>query len=181
MISVLVLRRRAAAARLFPGAGLLALALGCPPALHAHGTQVGELRLDHPYAVPSLPGQTEGFAYLRRLRHGGHAPERLIAASTPAAARVELQCLAPATDQPGMRAVPAIDLPAGADVTLHPAGPCRLRLVQLQRPLVDGDRFALTLTFEHAGAQTVQVWVQTPRDTASHPHGLPATTGSHLF
>ncbi|PJC11378.1 MAG: copper-binding protein, partial [Comamonadaceae bacterium CG_4_9_14_0_8_um_filter_60_18] len=29
------------------------------------------------------------------------------------------------------------------------------------------DKFDLTLNFEHAGAKTVNVWVQTPRDAAA--------------
>jgi len=42
-----------------------------------------------------------------------------------------------------------------------------LTLIDLKAPLKDGDRFDLTLNFEHAGAKTVKVWVQTPRNAAA--------------
>jgi copper(I)-binding protein len=46
-------------------------------------------------------------------------------------------------------------------------------LMNLKRPLKDGDRFDLSLTFERAGTQSVKVWVQTPKDAsgdAQHKH-----------
>ena len=44
-------------------------------------------------------------------------------------------------------------------------------LMGLQRPLVLGERFALTLRFERAGEREVMVWVQQPRaGSAAHAH-----------
>jgi copper(I)-binding protein len=44
-------------------------------------------------------------------------------------------------------------------------------LIGLQQPLKDGDRFAMTLRFEHAGERDVMVWVQQPRGAAQvHSH-----------
>ena len=65
-----------------------------------------------------------------------------------------------------MRAVAnlsAIDLPAKSVTLLRHTGDYQLSLIKLKRPLTDGDQFDLTLNFKHAGSQTVNVWVQTPR------------------
>jgi copper(I)-binding protein len=46
-------------------------------------------------------------------------------------------------------------------------------LTGLKQALKVDDRFKLTLNFERAGSQTVEVWVQTPRGAASaneHDH-----------
>ena len=56
------------------GAGLALLACGQSV---AHGSQLGDLTLDHPYAIPSAPGMLEGFAFLRQLRNSGRQADRL--------------------------------------------------------------------------------------------------------
>ncbi len=149
------------------GAALLALS----SVVNAHGTHAGDLLLEHPYAVPSLQGSANGAAYLRGIRNSGSQPDRLIGASTPVAERVELHQMTLDAGVMRMRAIPAIELPAGAEVPLRHGGTYHLMLLNLKRPLVDGDRFDLTLDFERAGRQTVKVWVQTPRDAAAvHVH-----------
>lgn len=149
--------------------GAALLALSC--VVNAHGTHAGDLLLEHPYAVPSLQGSANGAAYLRGIRNSGSQPDRLIGASTPVAERVELHQMTLDAGVMRMRAIPAIELPAGAEVPLRHGGTYHLMLLNLKRPLVDGDRFELTLDFERAGRQTVKVWVQTPRDAAAvHAH-----------
>ena len=64
--------------------------------------------------------------------------------------------------------VNAIELPAKSTTLLRHTGDYQLSLIDIKRPLRNGDRFDLTLHFERAGHQTVQVWVQTPRN---HPGG----------
>lgn len=133
---------------------------------HAHGVSAGDLELDHPYAVPSAPGEPHGKAYLRGITNSGAHVERLLSASTPIAAKVTLHSLKP--DANGLRGkqVESIDLPAKSVTKLRHTGDYQLALIDLKKPLKDGDRFDLTLNFEHAGSQTVKVWVQTPRDAA---------------
>ena len=146
--------------------GVLALlvATGLPVAALAHGSSAGELQLDHPYAVPSAPGESQGKAFLRGIKNTGKHADRLLGASTPMAAQVKLQRLV--SDADGQRGLPvdAIDLPAGSTTLLRHTGDYQLLLIDLKQPLKDGERFDLTLNFEHAGRQTVKVWVQTPRD-----------------
>lgn len=55
-----------------------------------------------------------------------------------------------ATPMMGMRAVPSIEVPAGATVTLEPGG-LHLMVLELARDLVVGDEFVVTLEFAVAG------------------------------
>ena len=141
-------------------------------ASHAHNFKVGDIVIDHPYATPTLAVQNTGAVYLRKLRNSGSAPDRLVSASTPVAARVGLHRMQMEGDVMRMREIPAIDLPAKSEMRMGHASTdgYHLMLEELKAPLKDGDSFALTLRFEKAGERTVQVHVQTPRKGAAHEH-----------
>ena len=139
-------------------------------AAYGHGVTLGDLVLEHPYAVPSLAGVSHGAAYLRNINNRGDLPDRLLSASSPVAARVELHRMALDAGVMRMREVPTMELPPHTVTPLRHNGPYHLMLMDLKQPLKDGDRFALTLNFERAGSQTVTVWVQTPRDAATSEH-----------
>lgn len=138
----------------------------------AHDFRVGPLRIDHPYATPAPLGAANGAVYLRGLRNTGDRPDRLIGASTPAARTVEIhRSVIDAQNVMRMRAVGGIQLPPGAEVRLRHDGEHHLMLIDLKQPLKDGERFPMTLRFEHAGEREVMVWVQRPRDAAgAHAH-----------
>jgi copper(I)-binding protein len=137
----------------------------------AHDIVKGDLLLDHPYATPSAPGQTTATAHLRGIKNRGDAPDRLLGASTPVAARVEMQQLVTEAGHLHPHAVPFIVLPAQSLTLLRHTGDYQLVLIDLKHPIKDGDRFELTLKFERAGTQSVKVWVQTPREAAAeHSH-----------
>jgi len=135
----------------------------------AHGVSKGDLLIDHPYAVPSEPGESLGKVYFRGIQNKGDHAERLLGASTPQAARVALYRLTPEGQSLQATPVPSIELPANTTTRVRHTGDYQLTLIDVKTPLKDGDRFDLTLNFEHAGSQTVQVWVQTPHAaSASH-------------
>lgn len=136
--------------------GLLCLAA---PAAHAHGTSAGSLLIEHPYALPSMPGQDQGQVHLRRLSNRGPQADQLLGARTDVAASVLLQRRG--------QTVPAIELPPGADLALRHDSEWRLWLQGLKAPLVNGQRFVLVLRFERAGEREVSVWVQQPRAAVS--------------
>jgi hypothetical protein len=138
--------------------------------VYAHGTNAGDLLLDHAYGVPSVPGETFGKAHLRGIKNSGGQADRLLSASTPVATSVELQSLKKHGNDWHAETVAAIELPPNATTLLRHTGDYQLLLRGLKMPLKDGDRFDLTLNFAHAGTQTVKVWVQTPRAAvAGHP------------
>ncbi|MBE0589354.1 MAG: copper chaperone PCu(A)C [Hydrogenophaga sp.] len=148
---------------------LLLASMGGVTRVWAHDFKVGELRIDHPYATPSRPGMPTGAVYFRGIRNTGSSTDRLVSVSTPVAGRVEIHRMQMQGEVMQMRAVPALDIPAGATVVMKHgmADGHHLMLLDLKSPLKDGDRFAVTLTFEKAGSHDVKVWVQTPRDTAA--------------
>lgn len=146
------------------GAWLAVLAAGlCLPA-QAHDFKAGEVVIDHPYALPTPPGSPNGALHLRALRNSGRSADRLLGAKTPVAASVEIHHMQlDAQNVMRMRAVDALALPPGSEVSLKHGSPWHLMLMGLKAPLKDGDRFPVTLRFERGGEKTVQVWVQTPR------------------
>lgn len=150
--------------------------LGALPAW-AHDFKAGDLRIDHPYATPTRPGLSTGAVYFRGIRNTGVVADRLLSASTPVAGRVEIHRMQMLQGAQGevmqMRAVPSLEIPAGATVAMKHGMPdgYHLMLLDLKAPLKDGDRFPVTLTFEKAGVHEVNVWVQTPRaGAAGHQH-----------
>ena len=149
---------------------IVVMALAASGWARAHDERVGDLTLNHPYATPSLAGSANGAAYLKGIRNRGEQADRLLAASSPVAARVELHRMTLDNGVMRMREVPSIELPPKGDTPLRHGGEYHLMLIDLKQPLKDGDRFDLTLRFERAGERTVKVWVQTPRDGVSGPH-----------
>jgi len=153
---------------------LVLSALCCMPLVTwAHGFRAGDLRIDHPYATPSRPGVQTGAVYFRGIENRGRVADRLLSASSPVANSVEIHHMHMDGDIMRMRAVESLELPPRSEVRMrhNTSNGYHLMLQGLHQPLKDGDRFTLTLRFEHAGERSVQVWVQTPRAGASsHSH-----------
>jgi copper(I)-binding protein len=112
-----------------------------------------DLRIDHPYLRPTPPGARTGAAYFT-VRNVGRTADRLLGASTPAAKAVELHTMTMDGNVMRMRAVKAIDIPAGGEVALATHG-YHAMLVDLAKPLKEGERVPLTLRFEHGGQMDI--------------------------
>jgi copper(I)-binding protein len=137
----------------------------------AHDYKAGGVRVGHPYATPSIPGAPNGAAYLATLENGGAIADRLLRASTPVAARVELHTMAMDGGVMRMREVEGVPIGPKETVTMRPGQGFHLMLMQLKAPLKAGDTFPLTLEFEKGGKVEVRVDVQQPRDpAAAHKH-----------
>ena len=137
----------------------------------AHGSNVGDIAIGHPFATPSLAGTTNGAAYFASLENTGASPDKLVRASTPVAARVELHNMA--LDAQGvmrMREIDGIALAPKTKLQMRPGMGFHLMLIGLKEPLKEGATFPMTLQFERAGTVEVHVVVQTPRGRgASEP------------
>lgn len=134
----------------------------------AHDFKLGSLRIDHPYATPTAAGASTGAVYLRTLRNTGEQADRLVGASTPVAASVEIhRSVIDAQGVMRMRAIDALALPPRSEQRLRHGGEYHLVLIGLKAPLKHGDRFPITLRFEKAGEREVAVWVQQPRNAAA--------------
>ena len=142
-----------------------------PAIIFAHGAGVGSLYIDHPYAVPSPTVANQWFVYFRGIKNEGTTPDRLTHASTSIAAEVIFQQVLPPLGSDKASALPSIELPAKTNTPKrHHLGEYRLLLKDLKHQIKDGDRFDLTLTFEHAGTETVTVYVQSGHDGLPDDH-----------
>ena len=128
------------------------------------------------WARASVPGQKATGAFMRLT-----APEamRLVRAQSPAAGVTEVHEMKMDGDIMKMRAVPALELPAGKAVELKPGG-YHVMLMDLKAPLAKGSSVPVTLIFQNAqGVESQQqlelpVAVQAPGST-----GAPAQPMQH--
>jgi copper(I)-binding protein len=98
---------------------------------------------------------------------------RLVAASSPAAGIVEVHEMAMDGNVMKMRAVPALDLPAGKAVELRPGG-YHVMLMELKQPLKAGDTVGVTLVVEGAGGKRESIEVKAPvKPVADTPEKKP--------
>ena len=99
----------------------------------------------------ATPGATKiGAGYLT-IENKGASPDRLLGGSTDAAAKIEVHEMAMANGVMTMRALDAgLAIPPGKSVTLGTGGD-HLMIVDLKKPLKQGESFKATLQFEKAG------------------------------
>jgi hypothetical protein len=142
----------------FRGAFLALCAAVSSPIVLAHSYEVGAIKVGHPWARPTVAGQTAGGGYLK-LKNSGKTADRLVSVSSAAAERVELHTMKLDGDVMRMRQLDAIELPPGASVVLEPGGD-HLMLLGLKAPLELGRSIPLKLTFEKAGDVMVEVKVE---------------------
>ncbi len=86
---------------------------------------------------------------------------RLVSASSPVAGAVEVHEMAMDGNVMRMRAVPAVELPAGKTVDFKPGG-YHLMLLELKKELKAGDDVPVTLVIEGAGGQRENVEIKAP-------------------
>lgn len=89
------------------------------------------------------------------------ADARLVSASSPAAGVVEVHEMAMEGDVMKMRAVPAVNLPAGKAVDLKPGG-YHIMLMGLKQPLKAGETVPVTLVIEGKDQKRETIEVQAP-------------------
>lgn len=129
------------------------------PALAANSYVRGYLQVSHPWIRATPPGAEVAAAYLD-IRNTGKEKDRLIAASTPAAERVEMHVMAREGGVMKMREVPGLDVPARKHLVLRPGG-AHLMLVAPRKAFAKGQRIPLVLRFERGGEVRVELEVRT--------------------
>lgn len=155
----------------FPVFSILA-ALAVVSPVSAHDYTLGDLKIVHPWARVSAV--QNGAAYMTITAQGG-AGDRLVAAASPAANRAELHTHIMDGNVMRMRQVQGIDVKPGETATLKPGG-LHVMLLGLKQPLVDGQSFPLTLTFEKGGRIDVEVKVQKDENSGEHGTAPNAST-----
>lgn len=147
-------------------AALLAAALALPAA-----AMDAAISVEDPYARASRPNAPSGAAFMK-ITNAGDTDDRLIAAASDIAERVELHTHLEDADGV-MRMVEVEDgflIPAGETHMLRRGGD-HVMFMGLRQSLENGDIIEVTLTFENAGDMTVQVPVDLDRAPMAHGGG----------
>jgi copper(I)-binding protein len=134
----------------------------------AHDYELGVLKIGHPWARAMVPAQKTAAGYLS-MQNTGKAADRLVGASTPDAARVEMHITRVENDVAKMREVKAFDIAPGETLKLEPGG-AHLMLVSPKRVYQAGERVPLTLRFEKAGELKVELTVEAQRPAKAETH-----------
>lgn len=131
-------------------------------AIASIGLAVPALAADKPvvtdaWARATPPGTTVGAAYM--TIQGGQQDDRLVDANSDRAAMVHLHAVEEKDGIAKMRAIEAVEIPAGQRVALAPKS-THVMLMGLDAPLVAGQTFVITLRFADAGELPVTVTVR---------------------
>lgn len=146
---------------------LVGSAFAQPKPLVASTAASAAVRVDAAWVRATVQGQLGSGAYMNLTASTG---TQLVGVSTPSAAVAELHEMRMDGDIMKMRAVPALDLPAGKTVQLKPGG-YHLMLMELKQPLAKGSSMPLTLHLKDAkgveSRQEIKVQVMTAAPGAS--------------
>jgi len=111
---------------------------------------LGALQISTPWSRATPKGAPVGGAYLTITNTGSQA-DRFIGVTSAQAGKVELHEMRMEGTVMVMRPLAnGLDIKPGAKVTLEPNG-YHLMLMDLKKPLEQGEQFAATLSFEKAG------------------------------
>lgn len=138
--------------------------------LWAHDFKAGDIAIDHPYATPSIAGGKNGAVYFKGIKNSGKDADQLVSVKSPIADKTEIHEMKMEGDVMKMRALSAVDIPAGAVLSVIKGNPngYHVMLLGLKKPLKEGDKFPLRLTFKKAGELEVEVWVQEADNAVKH-------------
>ena len=136
--------------------------------------QAGKTNVDikEAWIRSTVPGQMGTGAFMKITAKDG---TKLVGVSSPVAGVGEVHEMKMENDIMKMRAVPALELPAGKTVELKPGG-YHVMLMDLKQPLLKDTKVPITLTFKDAKgvesklALSVSVSSVAPIGQAEHKH-----------
>jgi periplasmic copper chaperone A len=137
----------------------IALVTGIAGPLSAHSVKTGSLMLTDLWTRATPPNAPTAGGYLT-IENAGPEADRMIAASSPSAGKVELHSMSMENGTMIMRPVGnGIEIPAGHTVTLAPGG-LHIMFIDLTKGFSEGEKVPVVLTFEKAGAVETFLHVQ---------------------
>ena len=122
------------------------------------GVAWSQVEVEQPWIRASAPGAKTAAGYMT-IRNKSAQPDRLIGGSSPVAAKVETHVHIKDGEILRMREVKSYDIPAKGAFELKPGG-AHLMLVDLKRPLKEGEKVPLVLKFEKSGEVKVDFQVR---------------------
>ena len=117
--------------------------------LFASVPALAQVQVEKPWARATAPGAKVAGGYMM-LRNAGTSADRLVAASSPAAAKVELHVHINDNGVMRMREVQGYDVPARGSFELKPGG-AHLMFIDIKQPFTEGAKLPVKLKFEKAG------------------------------
>ncbi len=126
-----------------------------------------QIQIEKPWTRATPPGAKVAGGYMV-IRNAGAAGDRLVAASSPASAKVELHVHINDNGVMRMREVKGYNVPAKGAFELKPGG-AHLMFMDLKRPLKEGEMVAVKLKFEKAGEVSAEFQVGGMGGTAAPP------------
>jgi copper(I)-binding protein len=124
-----------------------------------------QIQIQKPWARATAPGAKVAGGYMV-IRNAGTAGDRLVSASSPAAAKVELHVHVNDNGVMKMREVPGYDVPAKGSFELKPGG-AHLMFMGIKRPFKEGEKLPVKLRFEKAGEVSAEFHVGRIGDRAA--------------
>lgn len=119
--------------------------------------KIGSLELSGLWTRATPPKAPSAGGYLT-IVNTGKEPDRLVAAASPMAGKADFHEMAMKDGVMTMRAVQAIDIPAGGTVALGPGG-LHIMFTELKADVKKGTTLPVTLTFEKAGTVEAELHV----------------------
>lgn len=135
---------------------------------YAQTSSSGTIAVEHAWARATPQGARTAAAYMTLINQGA-VDDRLLGASTPAAANVQFHSETNDNGVIRMRRLPTVDVAPGRTVTFKP-GAIHVMMIGLKRQLKEGQTFLLTLDFEKTGK--VEVTIPIERADAKADHGM---------
>ncbi len=136
----------------------------------AHEFKAGDILIIHPWSR-ATPANAEVAAGFFTLKNEGSAADRLVSATGEIAEVTQLHEMA--VDADGLMTMKelanGLEIPAGGEVALKP-GSFHIMFMKLKRPVVAGETFKGTLTFEKAGTVTVEYKAEAMGKDGGHDH-----------
>ncbi|MER8751562.1 copper chaperone PCu(A)C [Mesorhizobium sp. M1050] len=125
----------------------------------AHEFKVGDIEIGHPWSRATPAGAKVAGGYFT-ITNNGSAPDRLVSISSDISEKAELHEMGVKDGVMTMRPVAGgLEIPAGGKVALAPGG-YHLMFFGLKRQPKQGEKFSATLTFEKAGAVSIDFAVE---------------------
>ncbi|QLG89683.1 copper chaperone PCu(A)C [Chitinibacter bivalviorum] len=122
----------------------------------AHGYQVGDLNIHHPWARATVAGAHNGGVFMTIT---SAKDDQLLKAETELADKVEFHEMKMVDGMMKMRPIASLPLAAESEVKLAPGG-YHIMLFGLKRQLIEGEKFPMKLTFARGCVVNVEVKVE---------------------
>jgi periplasmic copper chaperone A len=127
--------------------------------MSGHHAMSSSVKVENAWARATPGLAKNGGAYFTAV-NGGKTADRIIGVASNVSSRTELHTHLNDNGVMRMREVKdGVEVPAGGTVTFKPGG-LHIMFIGLHKPLKKGTSFPVTLMFEKAGKQTVDVTVQ---------------------